>query len=219
MKTYKFTPLFLAFALFASACSVFRGAPPPTADVVAAAQTEAAAIKDAKMATAIIAEALGSPPGPAATATPAITGTFLPPPTPPVDQTTGAPITQMPPGDAPPDQATCLTEWPRTAEQAAATFGGTADRFFQTAEGGGWQMRERTSTVSFDAKGCLAQGYRDTSPGKNPYTFVFNDEQKVQGATVWPIVGSRANAEWLRPRMVQPVWEDGSRPEIEILIP
>lgn len=214
MKQFRFTPLFfvIAIALLVSACQG-GSQPAPTLGVVEAAQTEAAGINAGQTATAIVAEALGTQPA-------APTGTFLPPPSPPINQTTGAPITQMPPSaDAPPDQTACTASWPATAEQAAAIFGGTAERWFATAEGGGWQMREQTYTVQFNAKGCLAQGYRDTSPGKNPYTFVFNDFQGVQGATVWPLVGTKSNAEWLRPKMVQPVWEDGSRPAIEILIP
>lgn len=101
-----------------------------------------------------------------------------------------------------------LGAFPKTAQEASAAFGGDASRWEATAEGG-WHMREEPFSVVINPRGFLAEGYFDTKPGKNPQCFAFVVPMGVQGATVWPEAGTRANAEKLQGKMAIPKWDDG----------
>jgi len=86
-----------------------------------------------------------------------------------------------------PQQAT----WPTTPADAANLFGGTADRWELTPDGG-WHLTEDHSRTVVNPAGFVGEGYYDTNPGRDPRQMVFTVGVEVQGCTIWPLSASEA---------------------------
>lgn len=120
-------------------------------------------------------------------------------------------------------QATNMPSFPKTAAEAATTFGvdgSTRDpkRWEKTAEGDGWHLSEATrvddtkDALNVNPNGYLTEGYFDTKPGHNPFAFVIagiKDLIPAQGVTVWN-VKSIDQASKLQKEMATPKWKDGN---------
>lgn len=117
-------------------------------------------------------------------------------------------------------QASSVPSFPKTATEAAATFGvdgSTKDpkRWELTPEGG-WHLSEAQigddtkDALNVNPKGYLMEGYYDTKPGRNPYALVavgINSNIPIQGATFWN--EQRVNqADKLQNEMAIPKWRD-----------
>lgn len=120
-------------------------------------------------------------------------------------------------------QATSIPTFPKTAAEAAATFGvdgSTRDpkRWEKTAEGEGWHLSEATKVddtkdaLDVNFCGMLGEGYYDIERGRNPFAFVvvgIDGKIPVQGATFWN--EKRIDqADKLQAEMAIPKWRDDS---------
>lgn len=112
-----------------------------------------------------------------------------------------------------------LPSFPKTSQEAASLFGGTANRWAKSADGG-WHLREEGSRIKIDPRGYLTEGYYDTKPGRDAQCLASAGVAiEVQGATVWPAAGSKVEAENLQKKMAIPVWTDGKQHPCQVVLP
>jgi hypothetical protein len=112
-----------------------------------------------------------------------------------------------------------LPAWPKTAEEVAALFGGSPERW-EVNPDGGWHLREEGWTTLIDPHGYLMEGYYDTKPGKNPLCIASAGvEVEIQGGTVWPERGTEETAKELQTKMAIPIWDDGKQHPCQVILP
>lgn len=118
-------------------------------------------------------------------------------------------------------EASSRPSFPRTAAEAAATFGVDGStrnpkRWEKTPEGG-WHLSEAQigddtkDALNVNPKGFLMEGYFDTLPGRNPFAWAIIDIDgniPAQGGTFWNETRGRAKAEKLQREMHTPKWKD-----------
>lgn len=112
-----------------------------------------------------------------------------------------------------------LPAWPKTAEEVAALFGGSPERWEKNPDGG-WHLKEEGFRTLIDPNGYLAEGYYDTKPGKNPLCFSSAGIPfEIQGGTIWTERGTEEAAVELQQKMAIPIWDDGKQHPCQVILP